>query len=126
MSDTLVIKWAWRYGQLQGDDFESLDEAVRMASYAIDASDESLHSFEVWDKDGYRLIPENEADKLVYAYWRASQSQSTPKPVVAHVCITDPEGKTLSEDYSSVEEAQAEVDRLKPFLGDRVYLETPA
>jgi len=112
---TLVIKWASLYGSLQAVTYDSLDEAIKDAFLEVTLGDEFLQGFEVWDAAGYRFISEVAARELI-GLQRLK--------VVAHVRLEAPNGKRIgSSRHTSIDEAQREVDRLKPFLGERVWLE---
>ncbi len=83
-----VIKWAYRYGSLQAENFDTLEDAVAAASWASDAGEESLKSFEVFG-DEYRLIDEKEAYDLMHAYSDAEyekwRERTKDEPKVTHI-----------------------------------------
>lgn len=136
----LFLKWASRYRVLGLSVHKTLDDAVDSARYASDAGDEWLEGIEVLGPEP-RWLDRSEVEELWKPAERAERERykAAPLPVVSlRVLPPDPikrespYGKrslteALSEapalrSFSDVAEAEKELARLKPILGDRVQL----
>jgi len=69
-----VIKWAYCYGTLEAEDYDTLEDAVHMAGVAFDHGDESLLGIEL--ADGTML----ERAEVVHMY-SATQEPYEPTPI---------------------------------------------
>lgn len=121
-----VLKWAWRYGSLGVDEFETLDEAVGAATYADDYGEEALDCFEVWDDAGHRVIGHEEALRLVHERSDADDAARPKTPLnVAVVRLTSPDGKVATySGYPTTEKAEAAADEFRRLIGaDRVKVD---
>ncbi len=118
-----VIKWAYRHGSLTSAEFDTLDEAVASASWASDAGEEALKSFEVFG-DEHSLIDEKEAYDLMHAYgdrqYDEWMERTKDAPKATHridVKGTDGAWSYWCDTYSA-EEALAKAADLKAMFGD--------
>lgn len=124
----IVLKWAWVYGSLHVEEFDSLDEAVRSAVYAAEAGDESLDYIEVIDDDG--TSTRHERDSAVVRAVEEQQHEMDraayeAAPAVTHrIRAANADGKeaTISS-FTDRGKAALELERLRPLLGGRVWIE---
>jgi hypothetical protein len=113
--------WAWRYGSLGVEEFESLSAAVAVSHEASDRGEEYVHCIEVPAKG--RVYDKEE----VYDLWRPIEDaedarfQSAPRNVAA-VMVTSPDGKERAnyEGYSTRAKADEVASELRKVFGDRV------
>ena len=124
-----VIKWAYRYGALTSETFNSLDDAVSAASWASDAGEEALHSFEVIDGEASRVIDKAEAFDLVHAYSDAEYAKwcerTKDEPKITHVIdVKGPDGVWAFWDNAhSLTEAHGKALEFSGLVGpDRVKI----
>ncbi len=121
----LVLKWAWRYGDLVVDEFESLYPALVAAGYAQDLGGEAIESIEIVHEDGTRQVLG--ADEIISRIATLESSFSPAKPVgpVYVLCLKAPDGSWAEyERFEDVEEADRARDRLVAVLGEgRVLLQ---
>ncbi len=61
MRKDTIIKYAWRHGGLDAEEFDSLDGAVSAAIYAADYGEESLECIEVIDATGASTVHDDNA-----------------------------------------------------------------
>jgi hypothetical protein len=123
MSET-ALKWAWRYGRLQVEAFDSLDDAIAAAGYASDDGQEAIDCVEVWCDDGYRRISGTE----VLEMWRTDPdneaNQEPGSPPSTAVVIQHPDLKDSGREWFwDEDEAALRFGDLRRLLGDRVSVE---
>lgn len=126
MTKPLVIKWAYRYHRLEFDYFDSLKDAVSVASYAADDGQEALDCFEVWDESGYRLIGHDEAHRLIREHSDRQCEEDKAKRdqaiYVAELWVTAPDGEEVRwSAFTSIERANEVLAKLAP-MGQRARL----
>jgi hypothetical protein len=129
----LVLYWTWRHHHLEVSEADDLNDAVGILFWTREQGEGVAQAIEVWDDNGHQEFFGPELTDLMDAYEkRVLDDMPPPKAVVAkitvyiwvderdntRVCETD----TFST-YYDMEKAQADYDRLLPFLGDRVKLE---
>jgi hypothetical protein len=108
-----AVKWAWRYGALNADDFDSLDEAVRSADYASDNGEEFLVCIEV-PAEG-RIIPESEVWKLAVVMRPEPAPYKRPNVTVV---LTAPDGEKAEQHYVERADAEEDAAHWRRILGD--------
>jgi hypothetical protein len=123
----LVLKWAWHRFSLEVSQYDSVDEAVDAAGYASDAGDEALDCIEVFDGDGHRVIPGDEALDLAHERSQSRRERNEPAPVVATVRVRHPEkGDAVVLPYTDTGRAQQDYERMVARLGEsRVTISGP-
>lgn len=122
MTKPLAVKWSYRYHCLNFDYFDSLEDAISSAGYAADDGQEALDCIEVWDDQGHRILSPDEVFGL-YAEMekRREEAAGPPKPVVARLYVTPPEGEeVLYSTFSERDRVEEVAARLREHLGDRV------
>lgn len=125
MTKPLAVKWAYRYHSLVFDYFDTLDEAVSVAGYASDDGQEVLDCIEVWDNDGHRILSSGEVFRLYEEREKARKAAAPPpKPVVATLFVTSPDGKEVPySTFTSDDRLEEVAARLREHLGDRVRVQ---
>lgn len=110
-----AIKWAYVYGQLDAEIYDTLDEAANAAEYASEYGHDSLHYIEY---DG-TLYDINWVDDRAAAK-RAARPPKPPLPPITHrVDIQSPDGKWVPyEGTRSLDAAQREADDCMEAVGD--------
>ena len=110
-----AIKWAYVYGQLDVEIFDTLDEAADMAEGASEYGSESLRYIE---HDG-NLYDIRWVDKRAAAK-RAAQPPAPPvAPVVCYVEVRSPDGKwAMYEAARSMDAARRAADECMEVVGD--------
>ena len=115
-----AIKWAYVYGSLDVEIFDTLNEAADMAEGASEYGSESLLYIE-HDGDLYDI---NWVDDRADAKRAARPTPPPPPPVTHHVEVKSPDAKWVRYDgYRSEEATHRDVAELLEALGaDRVRI----
>jgi hypothetical protein len=127
-TSTIVLKWAWVLFQLLVEQFDSVEEAVEASMNAEDDGQESTAWIEVIDASGSRVVSEEEMDAIVRPIREAETARIREEtPPAARLMIAPPVPEETRPGswgwYQTLEEAEAEADRLRPLLGDRVSVQ---
>lgn len=117
----MVLKWAWRYGVLDVDDFDSIDEAVRSAVWASGASEESFAGIEVVYEDGRTEVVD------VAEQWRKVEQEEEEErasypPTKARLDLRSQQGQwALFRTFADAADAERDAAELRDIFGaDRV------
>lgn len=117
-----VLKWAHRYGNLEVEDFDSVDEAVRAAAYASGAGEESLVGVEVVYEDGRTEQVEDVWDRIREVDKEHEADIAELPPTVAAVDLKSPGGEWGAfRFFSDRADADRDAEELRETFGaDRV------
>ncbi len=111
------LKWAYRYGALAVEEFDSFDAAFEAAEWAADDGLESLHCIE--GPDG--VVPDGVLTRMRKERWERERAHIDEGPKPTHgVSLTAPDGKDWAwyETFTSKAEAEAEAATLRALYGD--------
>ena len=128
----VVLAWYWRWHSLYVEECKTVDAAADFLGYLSDTPEgAAIACIEVWDAEGYRKIESSEvfdiylriererAEKL-----RQRVAANPPPAKVARLSIKGPDGSDADwYEYTYRAEAEAEIARLTPILGDRLVVE---
>jgi hypothetical protein len=112
----LALRWSWRYGHLEVDEHDSLDEALSAAYGADERGSVALECIEAWEDEAYQYLSADAALRLARERYDIAVGASPPRPVVAIVRIKAPNGDWAEELFSDMKEAEDYVAELRLLL----------
>lgn len=123
-----VLRWAWRYHNLSAHEHDSLRDAALAARYDADTGDAALECIEVVTDGVSRIVPQEEIEAIIRPIQQAEDEAWLARaPHVAAVRLSSPNGAghAVWDTYATMNEANAEADRLILLLGRSRVQVTP-
>lgn len=103
---TKAIKFAWTYGHLRAEAFETLERAIRSSIYAEDWGHESLHHIDY----GGEMVTRSSAEYVSIARYEAEAQALERAPRATHTLrVKSLEGKWATVASRSKDEMEKEL-----------------
>lgn len=122
----LVIKWAWRYGVLGAEGYDTVDDAIEAAVWASGAGKESFAAIEVVYPDGRTEVLDDVGERMRVVEDREEQERKGHPVSTRRIDLRSPSGEwALYRDFVDPADAERDAaDLAKTFGAERVRVRT--